>query len=105
MVGEQTSQASKSFHFISLVQVKYPPVQIGLKASLLSFAENTPPYFVITTDQSMGMSSRMVSDNIFREGLAETVSQLGEIWGKRLGTRKTLRCSRCDLEPESACRA
>ena len=85
MVGEQTESSLEKLPFYFPRSGEISPCTIGLKASLLSFAENTPPYFVITTDQSMGMSSRMVSDNIFREGLARTVSQLGEIWGKRLG--------------------
>lgn len=59
--------------------------RIGLKASLLRFAENTPPYFVITTDQPLTDSAEMLADGAFRTGLAKSVARLGKLWGRAIG--------------------
>jgi pyruvate, orthophosphate dikinase len=61
------------------------PCKIGQKASLLHFAENTPPYFVITTDQPLLDSDKMVFDHDFRTGLASAVEKLGKVWRRSLG--------------------
>lgn len=65
------------------------PCRIGLKASLLRFAENTPPYFVITTDQPLKELPELVTDTNFREGLADSLEKLGKIWGRSLGDPAT----------------
>jgi pyruvate,orthophosphate dikinase len=59
--------------------------RIGLKASLLRFAENTPPYFVITTDQPSKPRAQMLQDQDFRQGLADAVAKLGQQWGRSFG--------------------
>ncbi len=61
------------------------PCRIGLKASLLRFAEITPPYFVITTDQTVCTQQEMLTDTEFKEGLAASLEKLGKAWGKSLG--------------------
>ncbi|MGB6065863.1 MAG: PEP/pyruvate-binding domain-containing protein [Desulfomonilaceae bacterium] len=61
------------------------PCRIGLKASLLRFAENTPHYFVITTDQPLLEPEEMLTNSIFRQGLARSVVKLGQLWGRSLG--------------------
>lgn len=61
------------------------PCRIGLKASLLHFAEDTPPYFVITTDQHLGTEEEMISDAGFLKNLGEAVEKLGTHWGRSLG--------------------
>ncbi len=71
------------FYFPTTDEVS--PCRIGLKASLLRFAENTPPYFVITTDQPLKELPELVIDEGFREGLADSVEKLGKIWGRSLG--------------------
>lgn len=71
------------FYFPSIDEIS--PCQIGLKASLLRFAENTPPYFVITTDQPLKELPELVTDAGFREGLDDSVERLGTIWGRSFG--------------------
>ncbi len=66
-------------------QEEVSPCRIGLKASLLRFAENTPPYFVITTDQSLRLRDEMVQDADFRDDLSQAVAALGKSWGRALG--------------------
>jgi pyruvate,orthophosphate dikinase len=61
------------------------PCRIGLKAALLRFAENTPPYFVITTGQLLKESEAMRSDPDFRQNLESSVERLGKMLGKSLG--------------------
>ncbi len=61
------------------------PCRIGLKASLLRFAENTPPYFVITTDQPLAERAKMISDQGFQGNLARFVAKLGKSWGRSFG--------------------
>lgn len=67
---------------------KISPCRIGLKASLLRYAKNTPPYFVITTDMKLRPAAAMVADPELREGLARSMEKLGAIWGRRLGDRE-----------------
>ncbi|MDQ7783718.1 MAG: PEP/pyruvate-binding domain-containing protein [Desulfomonilaceae bacterium] len=64
------------------------PCRIGLKAALLRFAENTPPYFVISTDQVLGEPEQMVSDPDFRAKFESAVETLGKQWNKSLGDRR-----------------
>lgn len=71
------------FYFPS--QEELSPCKIGQKASLLQFAENTPPYFVITTDQPLMNAEEMASDRNFRDSLAAAVHQLGKVWRRSLG--------------------
>jgi len=71
------------FYFPSPEEIS--PCRIGLKALLLRFAENTPAYFVITTDQPLKSAEEMVVDDEFRSALAEAVDRLGRIWGRPLG--------------------
>jgi len=61
------------------------PCQIGLKAMLLRFAENTPSYFVITTSQPLKPVKQMLVDPEFRRAVAESMDKLGKIWGRSLG--------------------
>ncbi len=61
------------------------PCRIGLKASLLRFAENTPPYFVITTDLQIKSTEELLADEEFRAGLAESVRSLGKMSGRSFG--------------------
>jgi len=64
------------------------PCRIGLKAALLRFAENTPPYFVITTDQILEEPEQMVLDPDFRQDFETAVETLGKQWNKSLGNRR-----------------
>jgi pyruvate, orthophosphate dikinase len=66
-------------------QEEISPCRIGLKASLLRFAENTPAYFVITTDQPLKPGDHMLKDRAFHEGLEQAVQKLGTRWGRALG--------------------
>ncbi len=59
--------------------------KIGLKASLLRFAENTPPYFVITTDQKLQDSPAMFGNEEFRRRLEESVQKLERRCGRTFG--------------------
>ena len=59
--------------------------KIGLKALLLRFAEKTPPYFVITTDQPWSAPEKLLSDSTFRGEFAEAVDKLGARWRRTLG--------------------
>lgn len=61
------------------------PCRIGLKAILLRFAENTPPYFVITTDQPLKKTEELLIDSDFRQSLAEAVERLGKVWRRSFG--------------------
>jgi pyruvate, orthophosphate dikinase len=76
---------TKSVPFYFPDQAEISPCRIGLKASLLRFAENTPPYFVITTDQPLKPPAEMIQDDEFRRGLADAVKQLGALWGRSFG--------------------
>jgi len=71
------------FHFPGDGEVS--PCKIGQKASLLHFAENTPPFFVITTDQPVKGFDEMTGDEEFRRGLAAALDRLGKAWGRQLG--------------------
>jgi len=59
--------------------------KIGLKALLLRFAEKTPPYFVITTDQRWTDAEKLLTDPAFRDGLSKAVEELGKRWRRTLG--------------------
>ncbi len=59
--------------------------KIGLKALLLRFAEKTPPYFVLTTDQSWTDAEKLLSDLVLRDGLSQAVDELGKRWRRTLG--------------------
>ncbi len=61
------------------------PCKIGIKASLLRFAENTPPYFVITTDRPYIPSETYTSRPEFKNELTKCVRKLEETWGRRFG--------------------
>ncbi|MFH1116693.1 MAG: PEP/pyruvate-binding domain-containing protein [Pseudomonadota bacterium] len=61
------------------------PCRIGLKAALLRFAETTPPYFVVTTDQILEEQEQMVRNPEFRRNFASAVEKLGKQWNKSLG--------------------
>lgn len=52
------------------------PCRIGLKAALLRFAANTPPYFVITTDQELKDRAQMETDSEFRNRVKDAVQKL-----------------------------
>ncbi len=80
---DQTDRRPSPLYFPS--QEEISPCRIGLKASLLRFAENTPPYFVITTDQSLRLRDELVQDADFRDDLSRAVAALGESWGRTLG--------------------
>ncbi len=71
------------FHFPDQGEVS--PCKIGMKASLLRFAENTPPYFVITTDHLLREPEETLNDSAFRQGLADAVKRLEELWGRGFG--------------------
>lgn len=59
--------------------------KIGQKASLLRFATDTPPYFVITTDQEVLDEDRMIEDAAFRSRLTDAVGRLERSLGKEFG--------------------
>ncbi|MEJ2716562.1 MAG: PEP/pyruvate-binding domain-containing protein [Deltaproteobacteria bacterium] len=59
--------------------------RIGQKASLLHFAENTPPYFVITTAQPLKELEAMLVDSTFRDGLTSAVQELERRCGRSFG--------------------
>lgn len=61
------------------------PCRIGLKALLLRFAENTPPYFVITTDQPLKKTDELLKDSEFKRSLSEAVEKLGKLSGRLFG--------------------
>ncbi|MEW6349674.1 MAG: PEP/pyruvate-binding domain-containing protein [Thermodesulfobacteriota bacterium] len=73
----------RPFYFPDHGQIS--PCRIGVKASLLRFARNTPPYFVITTDQRLKDTDAMLRDRHFLEGLKESVTKLERVCGKRFG--------------------
>ena len=79
----KTPSRSIPFYFPDSQEIS--PCRIGLKASLLRFAENTPPYFVITTDQPLQAPEEMLTNIGFRQGLDQAVAKLGEVWGRSLG--------------------
>jgi len=81
--GTASSRPLIPFHFPGDEEVS--PCKIGQKASLLHFAENTPPFFVITTDQAVTSYEEMGSDDEFRRGLAQAMERLGQMWGRFLG--------------------
>ncbi|MFC1835495.1 PEP/pyruvate-binding domain-containing protein [Thermodesulfobacteriota bacterium] len=66
-------------------QGEISPCSIGLKASLLRFAENTPPYFVITTDQILREPEAMMVDEEFRSRLSDAVALLEHVSGRSFG--------------------
>ena len=80
--GEAPSR-SVPFYFPDPQEIS--PCRIGLKASLLRFAENTPPYFVITTDTPLRAPDEMLTNAEFRQGLGRSVVKLGKVWGRSLG--------------------
>ncbi len=61
------------------------PCRIGLKAALLRFATNTPPYFVITTDQEVKAPLQMQADGEFHQALEQAVKKLERQIDRRLG--------------------
>lgn len=75
--------SSGPFYFPDIQEIS--PCRIGLKASLLRFAENTPPYFVITTDLPLKSAEELLADSDFKSGLAAAVEQLGKQWGRSFG--------------------
>jgi len=77
--------AARSVPFYFPDQEEISPCRIGLKASLLRFAENTPPYFVITTDQQLKPPAEMLKDTQFRNGLTHALKRLGKLWGRSFG--------------------
>ncbi|MBI5252092.1 MAG: hypothetical protein HY912_21565 [Desulfomonile tiedjei] len=79
----KTSVASGPFYFPDPQEIS--PCRIGLKASLLRFAENTPPYFVITTDLPLKSADELLRDSVFKSGLAAAVQDLGKQWGRSFG--------------------
>ncbi len=84
VVSSGTSvRPASPFHFPGDEEIS--PCKIGQKASLLHFAENTPPFFVITTDQAVRSYEEMTSDEEFRRGLAQAMERLGRMWGRFLG--------------------
>ena len=85
LVVGRTSAESRPIPFYFPAEEEISPCKIGLKASLLQLAENTPPYFIITSDQPLKNHSEMLSDQDFRSGLSEAVEKLGRIWGRSLG--------------------
>ncbi len=83
VVGKTRVARETPFYFPDPEDIS--PCRIGLKASLLRFAENTPSYFVITTDQRLKPMSDMLEDREFRNGLKSAVERLGTIWGRSFG--------------------
>lgn len=81
------SERAPSIPFYFPTPEKISPCRIGLKAALLRYAQNTPPYFVITTDVKAKPAEAMAQDPQFRAGLARSMEKLGAIWGRRLGDR------------------
>jgi pyruvate,orthophosphate dikinase len=79
----KTEQGPGPFYFPDPQEIS--PCRIGLKASLLRFAENTPSYFVITTDLQIKSTEELLADEEFRAGLAESVSNLGKMSGRSFG--------------------
>ena len=81
--GSSERSGSSPFYFPSPVETS--PCRIGLKAMLLRFAENTPGYFVVTTDQPLKPVKQMLVDPEFRGAFAEAMERLGKTWGRALG--------------------
>lgn len=73
----------RPFYFPDAEEIS--PCRIGLKASLLRFAEDTSPYFVITTDQQLKATNQLLLDEEFRAGLNLAVEELGRRWGSEFG--------------------
>ena len=69
VIRKPKTRPSRGPHFYFPDQAEISPCRIGLKASLLRFAENTPPYFVITTDQPLKSPLRCSQDEEFRGAL------------------------------------
>jgi pyruvate,orthophosphate dikinase len=84
-VARQPKTTSRSAPFYFPDHEEISPCRIGLKASLLRFAENTPAYFVITTDQPLKPPPDMLQDAQFRQGLSDAVERLGKQWGRSFG--------------------
>ncbi len=59
--------------------------RIGLKAALLRFAENTPPYFVIPTAHALKNKEEICSDPEFRKELTSSVKVLEKRCGRTFG--------------------
>ncbi|MBI4964462.1 MAG: hypothetical protein HY913_14385 [Desulfomonile tiedjei] len=79
----KTPSRSVPFYFPDAEEIS--PCRIGLKALLLRFAENTPPYFVITTDQPLETTDELLSDTEFRQSLSVAVENLGKHSGRSFG--------------------
>lgn len=58
---------------------------IGQKAAMLAFAENTPPYFSITTAAPLKEAHDLAADSAFRNGLAAAVAELEVRCGRHFG--------------------
>jgi len=72
-------------HFAFPEQDQLSSCWIGQKAAMLRFAENTPPYFSITTAAPLKDSQEMVADPQFRDGLAAAVAELEKRCGRHFG--------------------
>lgn len=84
VVTERSSRVRDTpFYFPTPDEIS--PCLIGLKAALLRYAENTPPYFVITSDQPVRPPEELLSDREFRGRLESCVAELGSMWGRSLG--------------------
>ena len=84
-VVETTTPAHPPTPFYFPDEPEVSACKIGLKALLLRFAEKTPPYFVITTDQPWKDAEKLLADTAFREGLSQAVEELGKRWRRKLG--------------------
>lgn len=84
-VASQGGSFTQTTPFYFPDQKPISPCRIGLKAALLRYAEKTPAYFVITTDQPLRFQEDLLADDQFRGGLQEFVARLEEVWGRRFG--------------------
>lgn len=80
---ETNPRSHVPFYFPDMGELS--PCRVGLKAALLRFAENTPPYFVITTDQPLTDLETMAADHHFRDGLAAAITRLESAVGRSFG--------------------
>lgn len=85
VVSQPGSEPIKKYPFYFPEFGELSPCKIGTKASLLRFAENTPPYFVITTDRPYIPSEIYTSRPEFKKELTECVRKLEATWGRRFG--------------------
>ncbi|MFH0821150.1 MAG: PEP/pyruvate-binding domain-containing protein [Pseudomonadota bacterium] len=84
-VAKRGEAVTRSVPFYFPDRKPISPCRIGLKASLLRYAETTPAYFVITTGQHLKSHEEFLADAEFRQGLHEAVARLEAAWGRNFG--------------------